>query len=134
MRLGPGKELAEKIKEQQRHLADRVMRANAKGLPRMDAVMHLGSALKTYRALAPEGQKQLLAEVVALSQKGLAINNPAQHHRLRHYQGGSTVSALQAACIYYVGIQLLLPGQDAGVDPGREYAMALGMVGEVGGS
>jgi tetratricopeptide (TPR) repeat protein len=130
LRLAPVGELAETIKEQQRRLADRVMRANAKGQPRMDAVMHLGSALKTYRALAPEGQKQLLAEVVALSQKGLAINNPEQRHRLRHYQGGSTVSALQVACIYYVGIQLLLTGQDPGIDLGREYAMALGMVGE----
>jgi hypothetical protein len=78
------------------------------------------------------GQKQLLAEVVALSQKGLAINNPNQKHQLRHYQGGSTVSALQAACIYYAGIQLLLPGQDAGIDLAREYALAQGMVGEQG--
>jgi hypothetical protein len=29
----------------------------------------------------------------------------------------------QAACIYYVGIQLLLPGQDAGID------LAQGMAG-----
>jgi hypothetical protein len=33
----------------------------------------------------------------------------------------------QAACIYYVGIQLLLPGQDAGIDLAREYALAQGM-------
>jgi tetratricopeptide (TPR) repeat protein len=130
LRLAPVGELAETTKEQQRRLADRVMRANAKGQPRMDAVMHLSSALETYRSMKPQEQKQLLAEVVALSQKGLAINNPEQRHRLRHYQGGSSVLALQVACIYYVGIQLLLPGQDAGIDLGREYAMALGMVGE----
>jgi len=64
---------------------------------------------------------------VALSQKGLAINDPNQKHQLRHYQGGSTVSALQAACIYYVGIQLLLPDQDAGLDFEKEYAMAHSM-------
>jgi hypothetical protein len=29
-----------------------------------------------------------------------------------------------------VGIQLLLPGQDAGIDLAREYALAQGMVGE----
>ena len=45
-------------------------------------------------------------------------------------RGGSTVSALQVACILYVGVQLLLPGQDAGIDLAREYAMARGMVGE----
>jgi tetratricopeptide (TPR) repeat protein len=110
LRLAPMGELAEKIKNQQRRLADRVMRANAQGMPRMDAVEYMISALKTYRALQPEGQKQLLAEVVALSQRGLAINDPNQRHTLSRYQGGSTVSALQAACIYYVGIQLLLPG------------------------
>jgi Flp pilus assembly protein TadD len=129
LRLAPVGALAEKIKNQQRKLADRVMRANAQGMPRMDAVEYLISALEAYRALELEGQKQLLAEVVALSQKGLAINDPNQKHQLRHYQGGSTVSALQAACIYYVGIQLLLPGQDAGIDLAREYALAQGMAG-----
>jgi hypothetical protein len=39
------------------------------------------------------------------------------------------VSALQAACILYVGVQLLLPGQDAGIDLGSEYEMAKGMAG-----
>jgi tetratricopeptide (TPR) repeat protein len=132
LRLAPVGELAERIKEQQRRLAARVMRANAQGLPRMDAVMYLSSALETYRALKPTEQKQLLAEVVTLSQKGLAINNPDQKHLLRHYQGGTTVSALQAACIYYVGIQMLLPGQDAGIDLAKEYEMAQAMAGEEG--
>jgi hypothetical protein len=43
--------------------------------------------------------------------------------------GGTSVSALQAACILYVGVQLLLPGQDAGIDLGMEYEMAKGMAG-----
>jgi predicted Zn-dependent protease len=43
LRLAPTGELAEKIKNQQRRLADRVMRANAKGLVRMDAVTDLSS-------------------------------------------------------------------------------------------
>ena len=86
--------------------------------------------MEAYRALDPVGQKQLLGEVAAVGQKGLAINNPDQRHHLRLYKGGVTVSALQVACILYVGVQLLLPGQDAGIDLGREYALALGMVGE----
>jgi hypothetical protein len=81
LRLAPVGELAERIKNQQRKLADRVMRANAQGMPRMDAVEYLISALAAYRALEPEGQKQLLAEVVALSQRGLAINAPARSIR-----------------------------------------------------
>jgi tetratricopeptide (TPR) repeat protein len=129
LRLAPVGELAEKIKNQQRRLADRVMRTNAQGKPRLDAVMYMTSALEIYRALDPAGQKQLLAEAAALGQKGLTINDPSQEHHLRHYKGGRTVSALQAACILYVGIQLLLPGEDAGIDLGREYEMARGVVG-----
>ena len=67
-----------------------------------------------------------LAEMAAVAQKGLSINDPSQEHHLRHYKGGRTVSALQAACILYVGIQLLLPGEDAGIDLGREYEIARG--------
>ena len=106
-----------------------MLRANAQGLPRLDAVTYLTSAIEAYQALDLTGQKQLLAEAASVGQKGLAINDPSQQHHLRHYQGGSTVTALQVACILYAGIQLLLPGQDAGIDLAREYAMARGMVG-----
>ena len=132
LRLVPAGELAEKIKNQQRRLADRVMRANAQGQPRMDAVTYLSSALEAYRELEPEGQKQLLAEAGAVGQKGLSINNPEQNHHLQHYRGGTTVSALQVVCILYVGVQLLLPGQDAGIDFAREYELAKGMAGAGG--
>jgi tetratricopeptide (TPR) repeat protein len=130
LRLAPVGELAEKIKNQQRKLAERVMRVNSQGMPRMDAVEYLISALQVYQPLKPEGQKQLLAEVVALSQRGLAINDPSQKHQLRHCRGGSTVSALEAACVYYAGVELLLPGQDPGLDLGREYVLAQGIAGE----
>ena len=107
-----------------------LLRANADGQPRMDAVTYLSSALEAYRELDPAGQKQLLGEVAAVGQQGLALNNPDPKHQLQHYRGGSTVSVvLQAACILYVGVQLLLPGQDAGIDFGREYEMAKGMAG-----
>ncbi|MFM9072815.1 MAG: hypothetical protein ACKOOC_05345 [Cyanobium sp.] len=57
LRLAPVGDLAEKIKSQQRRLADRVLRANAQGLPRMDAVMYLSSALEAYGSMDPEDQK-----------------------------------------------------------------------------
>ena len=67
-----------------------------------------------------------LAEVAAVAQKGLDINDHQQTLNLRLYRGGRTVSALQAACILYAGVQLLLPGEDAGIAPGREYEIARG--------
>ena len=133
LQLAPVGDLAEKIKNQQRRLADRVMRANAKGMPRMDAVMYLSSALEAYRALETEGQKQPLTEAAAVGQKGLAINDPDQMHQLRLYQEGNTISARQFACVYDVGVQLLLPGQDAGIDFAREYELAKGMAGGTSG-
>jgi len=133
LQLAPVGDLAEKIKNQQCRLADRVMRANAKGMPRMDAVMYLSSALEAYRALETEGQKQPLTEAAAVGQKGLAINDPDQMHQLRLYQEGNTISARQFACVYDVGVQLLLPGQDAGIDFAREYELAKGMAGGTSG-
>jgi len=62
--------------------------------------------------------------------KGQSINNPEQNHHLQHYRGGTNVSALQVVCILYVGVQLLLPGQDAGIDFAREYELARGLAGE----
>ena len=121
LRLAPVGDLAEKIKNQQRRLADQVMHTNAKGMPRMDTVTYLSSALEAYRALDLAGQKQLLAEAAAVGQKSLAINDSQQMHQLRQYQGGATISALQVACVYYLGVQLLLPGQYAGIDFAREY-------------
>ena len=88
-------------------------------MPRMDAVMDLSSALETYRELDLVGQKQLLGEVTAISQKDLAINNLDQKHHLRQYRGGTTVSALQAACIFSLGVQLLLPGSESGTFAAR---------------
>jgi hypothetical protein len=48
---------------------------------------------------------------------------------LRSSHGGATVSALEVACVYYVGVQLLLPGQDAGIDLARENELAKGIAG-----
>ena len=76
LRLAPVGDLAEKIKNQQRRLAERVMRANAQGMPRLDAVMYLSSALEAYRELEPESQKQLLAEAApADSTSGPSVIN-----------------------------------------------------------
>lgn len=124
LRLSPSGELAEKIKNEQRKLAARVMRSNASGMPRMDVVMYCSGALEAFGAMDRPDQMQLLMEVAALGQKGLSINDPDETHHLNSYRGGRTVSAMQAACILYVGARLLLPGQETGLDFEKEYAMA----------
>jgi hypothetical protein len=62
-------------------LADRVMRANAQGQPRMDAVMYLSSALEANRALEAERQKQLLAQAAAVGPEGLIHSTGAGSSR-----------------------------------------------------
>ena len=124
LRLAPSGELAEKIKSQQRKLAARVMRSNASGMPRMDVVMYCSGALEAYAAMNQQGQTQLLIEVAAVGQKGLSINDPDEKVYLKTYRNGKTVSAMQAACILFVGAKLLLPAQDTGLDFEKEYAMA----------
>lgn len=127
LKLSPTGELAEKIKSQQRKLAARVMRSNASGVPRMDVVMYCTGALEAFGALDRQGQTQLMMEVAALGQKGLSINDPDEKHHLNTYRGGKTVSAMQAACILFVGAKLLLPEQDTGLDFEKEFETAKAM-------
>ncbi len=127
--LRPSADLAERLKQAHSRLARQVLRANASDGPRMDVVMFCASALETYGALDAAGQKQLLMEVATAGQKGLAFNRPEPQLQLRHYNNGEPVSHLQAACLLFVGLKLLLPDQESGFDFDREYGVAQGLVG-----
>ena len=61
----------------------------------------------------------------------MAINVPDQLHQLRLNASGSKVSALQVACILYVGIELLLSGKDAGIDLAAGVKPAEGIRGKI---
>jgi hypothetical protein len=66
------------------------------------------------------GEGGIGARAVVPEPEGPGDQRPRQKHTLSHYRRGSTDSALEAACVYYAGVQLLLPGQDPGLDLGRE--------------
>jgi hypothetical protein len=122
-------DLAARLRQTHSRLARQVLRANAGDGPRMDVVMYCASALETYAALAQADQKQLLMEVATAGQKGLALNRPEAQLQLRHYRNGEPISHLQAACLLFVGLKLLLPDQESGFDFEREYRVAQGLVG-----
>ena len=124
--LGPPPDLAERLRQTHSRLPRQVLRANANGQPRMDVVTYCASALQTYASLSPAAQKQLLMEVATAGQKGLKINDPTARLQLRHLPKPEPISALQAACLLFVGVQLLLPGEAAGFDFQREFEMASG--------
>jgi tetratricopeptide (TPR) repeat protein len=128
--LAPPPDLAERLRQTHSRLAHQVLRANAAGQPRMDVVSYCASALQTYASLSPAAQKQLLMEVATAGQKGLKINDPDTRFQLRHLPNPKPVSALQVACLLFVGVQLLVPGEDAGFDFQREFEMARGLVEE----
>ncbi len=109
-----------------------MLRANAGDGPRMDVVMYCASALETYAALAPADQKQLLMEVATAGQKSLALNRPEAQLQLRHYKNGEPISHLQAACLLFVGLKLLLPDQESGFDFEREFGWRRGWWGDKG--
>jgi len=127
--LGPPADLAERLRQTHSRLARQVLRANAGDGPRMDVVMYCASALESYAALAPAAQKQLLMEVATAGQKGLALNRSEAQLQLRHYRNGEPISHLQAACLLFVGLKLLLPDQESGFDFEREFGVAQGLVG-----
>ncbi len=101
--LAPQGDLAERIKQTNSRLARQVLRTNAAGQPRLDVVMYCASALETYGTPTPTDQKQLLMEVATAGQKGLKINDPDARLQLRHLPNSKPVSALQAACLLFVG-------------------------------
>ncbi len=103
--------------------------SHAKGLDRMDVVTHLDSAIETYQALDPVGQKQLLGGGSGGRPERAGDQRPGSNAPVVLYLGGSKVSALQVACILYAGIQLLLPGQDAGIDLARKNELAKDLAG-----
>ena len=45
------------------------------------------------------------------------------------YNNGEPISHLQAACLLFVGLKLLLPDQESGFDFERKYGVAQGLVG-----
>ncbi len=127
--LGPPADLAERLRQTHSRLARQVLRANAGDGLRMDVVMYCASALETYGALAPAAQKQLLTEVATAGQMGLALNRPEAQLQLRRYRNGEPISHLQAACLLFVGLKLLLPDLVAGFDFARDFGVARGLVG-----
>jgi hypothetical protein len=68
-------------------------------------------------------------EVATAGQKGLKINDPDARLLLRHLPNPKPVTALEAACLLFVGAQLLLPGQESGFDFQREFELARELVG-----
>jgi len=119
--LDPQSNIAEKCEQLLTAMAEEVMRKTAGGTLRMDVVMYCLAALKLFTS-DRELCKKVTFEIAMMGQGGLAINNPDKKYRLKSLDGEFT--ALHLVTYMYVGMSIVMPGQDAGIDLSAEFKAA----------
>ena len=80
------------------------------------------TALETYAKMPIAQVRQVVYEIAMLGAGGLKIDDPSRKYHLRSLPG--EFSALQLVSYLYVGMMQVAPGQDAGIDLSKEYAVA----------
>jgi tetratricopeptide (TPR) repeat protein len=120
--IDPESDLAEVCRRELSAIAHRQFRERGGGPLRMDAVMYLAGAMKTFRAMPVEDVKKVTFEIAVLGMQGLDVNDAEKKHRLRSLPGD--FSSLHLLAILYAGMKLLDPGADPGFDLSAEYAAA----------
>jgi tetratricopeptide (TPR) repeat protein len=95
------------------------------GLPRMDAVMYLLSALQKFEAMDMNQIRQIGMEIALLGRQGLQINDPAPQYTLRSLPGH--YSGLQLLAYMHVAFYRIDPSLDVGSNLEDEFAAAKAM-------
>lgn len=83
--------------------------------------MYCLSALQLFNE-SPELCKTATFEIAMLGRSGLDINDPSKKYSLKSMEGAFT--GLQLVAYMYVGMKILHPDADAGIDLSREYEQA----------
>jgi tetratricopeptide (TPR) repeat protein len=117
--LNPLSDLAELARKDRSSLAHRTMRAAVGGDLRMDVVFYIADALERFEKMGPSKAKTLTFEIAMLGRNGLDINDPAQKYTLRSLSGN--FSGLQLTAWMYVGLKMLDPNLDPGIDFSKEH-------------
>lgn len=120
--LDPLSEIAELARTERSLMAQANLRANAAGGTRPDAVFFCLDALQKFQALGDEQTKTITFEITMLGRNGFDINSPDKKYTLRSLPGH--FSGLHLVSLMYVGLKLLAPTVDAGIDLSKEYAEA----------
>lgn len=98
------------------------------GMPRLDAVMYMQSAMETFAKLPRQQVGEIVMEIAQLGQSGLAINEPDKRYTLKLLPGD--YSGLQLISMMHVGFRMFDPNTDPETGLEREYQMALSMSGD----
>ena len=115
-------DIAERARDGRREISHDEFRRRGQGTERKDAVMYCLSAMEKFAVMAASQVQKITFEIAMLGTRGLDVNNPAQKYKLRSLPGN--YSGLQLVSYMYVGFKRIAPGQDAGFDLSKEYAVA----------
>jgi tetratricopeptide (TPR) repeat protein len=120
--LNPLSDLAELARKDRSSLANRTMRTAVGGDLRTDVVFYIADALERFEKMGPSKAKTVTFEIAMLGRNGLDINDPAQKYTLRSL--GGNFSGLQLTAWMYVGLKMLDPNLDPGIDFSKEHEEA----------
>ena len=120
--VAPYSELAELCRSELTAISHEIMREKGGGV-RMDVVMYCIAAMERYKELGSEKTKTIAFEIAMLGRSGFDINNPSKKYKLKSLPGEFT--GLQLVAYMYVGLKMVDPSLDSGIDFSREYEHAL---------
>ena len=79
------------------------------------------------REMGNEKMRSVVFEIAVLGQAGLDINDPDEKYSIKGLPGN--YSGLQLVSLMYVGVKMINPSLDGGIDLSREYAQARKLAG-----
>jgi Flp pilus assembly protein TadD len=128
--LGSDSDLAEVCRSELSAIAHHQFRERAGAPLRMDAVMYLSGAMKTFRSMPMDEVKKVTLEIAVLGMQGFDVNDPAKKYELRSLPGH--YSGLHLVSILYAGSKIVDPMADMGFDLSGEYDQARSLFGAGG--
>jgi tetratricopeptide (TPR) repeat protein len=123
IQISPYSVISELCREEQRKIAETILRENVRGGLEMDVVSYCLEALEKFEELGPKKTMTTTAEIALLGTRGLKINNPDIKYTLRSLSGEFT--GLQLVSYMYVGSKKSDSETSVGIDFSKEYELAL---------
>ena len=95
---------------------------------RPDVLAFCAEALCLFDRMPPDEVRRITMEIAMLGTKGLSVSDPAEKYTLRTLPGN--FSGLRLLCIEYVGLKIIDPSVDLGLDITTEYEEACRLRGQ----
>lgn len=122
----PAHAVAEEARKGLTRLAGTVMRSNAVGNLRMDAVFYMIEAIKRFRQMTPALVGQITLEIAVLGRSGLDTNDADKRYEIKLIPD-ETFSGLNLLAMMHVGVRQFNKDADTGSGLDEEYKTAVAM-------